>query len=270
MNNMDTRPEFREITFRQIEENYRHIALSVIVEKYGCGLYEASTLLKRTINALKRQFSEESQWKEKEFWKVFFNIADREMIHTSTAMSKNFGLTEATFNDLVSELEQGRETLYEQVFLTHFEDCVRYLMSTYKASAEDAYDASMDAMVEFCKRLKTRQISYGNLRFLFTRMAGQIYLKWIKRQKRQTALDDMDIQEAPLEIDDETYVFLSKAWDGLLDDCRNLLEAFYYTGDTLENLAQAMSRSSVAVRKQKQRCVEKLRSLYLQFSSPES
>ena len=204
MNNSDTRHELKEVTFRQLEENYRHIALSIIVEKYGCGLYEASVLLKKTVIDLKNQFSEESRWKEKEFWKVFFNIADREMTHTSTAMSKNFGLTEATFNDLVSELEQGRETLFEQVFLTHFEDCVRYLINTYKATPEDAYDASMDAMVEFCKRLKTRQINYGNLRFLFTRMAGQIYLKWIKRQKRHTELHDLEIQEAPVEIDDET------------------------------------------------------------------
>jgi len=202
--------------------------------------------------------------------KVFHNIAGREMHHTSTAMNKNFGLTEAEFNRLLLELEKGDETLFEQVFLTHFEDCCKYLMNMYNASSEDAYDASMSTMLEFCRRLKSGRIAYGNLRFLFTRMAGQVYLKWIKKQNKLIGLENIDLQEAPEEIDDEAYATLNKAWDGLLKDCQTLLEAFYYSGATLEHIAAGLNRSAVAVRKQKQRCMDKLRELFVSISIPEN
>jgi len=201
--------------------------------------------------------------------RVFHKIAGREPHHTTTAMNKNFGLTNAEFNNLLLALNHGDESLFEQVFLTHFEDCCKYLMSTYKASSEDAYDASMSTMLEFCKRLKTGQVAYGNLRFLFTRMAGQIYLKWIKKQQKTTGLKNIDIMEAPEDIDDESYVILNKAWNNLLKDCQTLLEEFYYTGATLEHIATVLNKSAVAVRKQKQRCVDKLRELFIRFSLPE-
>lgn len=200
---------------------------------------------------------------------VFHKIAGREPHDTTTAMNKNFGLTKAEFNRLLLALNHGDESLFEQVFLTHFEDCCKYLMSTYKASSEDAYDASMSTMLEFCNRLKAGQVVYGNLRFLFTRMAGQIYLKWIKKQQKTTGLENMDIMEAPEDIDDESYAILNKAWDSLLKDCRTILEEFYYTGATLEHIATVLNKSAVAVRKQKQRCVDKLRELFIEFSLPE-
>lgn len=201
--------------------------------------------------------------------KVFHKIAGREPRYTTTAMNKNFGLTEAEFNKLLLALNNGDESLYEQVFLTHFEDCCKYLMNTYRASPEDAYDASMSTMLEFCNRLKTGRVTYGNLRFLFTRMAGQVYLKWIKKQQKTTGIEHMDIQEAPEDIDDESYAILNKAWDSLLKDCQTLLEEFYYTGATLEHIATVLNKSAVAVRKQKQRCVDKLRELFIGFSLPE-
>ncbi len=203
-------------------------------------------------------------------YKVFSNIAKDEKHHTSTAMNKNFGLTEPEFARLLSALQKGDETIFEQVFLMHFEDCCRYLMKTYRASSEDAYDASMSTMLEFCKRLKAGRIAYGNLRFLFTRMAGQVYLKWIKKQQKQTGFDNMDLLEAPEEIDDESYVILNKAWNSLYEDCKTLLAEFYYAGATLEHIATTLNRSAVAIRKRKQRCVESLRELFIQYSSPEN
>lgn len=239
------------------------------------GLYGFERNPKRVLAAMGTMangtFLLESDGAAQSLSKVFHNIAGREMHHTtSTAMNKNFGLTEAEFNKLLLELEKGNESLFEQVFLTHFEDCCKYLMSTYNASSEDAYDASMNTMLEFCKRLKSGRIAYGNLRFLFTRMAGQVYLKWIKKQNKLTGLENMDLLEAPEEIDDETYVVLNKAWDGLLKDCQTLLEAFYYSGATLEHIAAELNRSAVAVRKQKQRCMEKLRELFVSISLPEN
>jgi len=252
-------------------ERQRQLVLITTVNRGNSSNQNRLIVLKSRSVSAQRTFLLETSGAAHSLSKVFHNIAEREMHHTtSTAMNKNFGLTEAEFNKLLLELGKGDETLFEQVFLTHFEDCCKYLMSTYNASSEDAYDASMNTMLEFCKRLKSGRIAYGNLRFLFTRMAGQVYLKWIKKQNKLTGLENMDLLEAPEEIDDETYAVLNKAWNGLLKDCQTLLEAFYYSGATLEHIATELNRSAVAVRKQKQRCMEKLRELFVSISLPEN
>ncbi|MEL6866248.1 MAG: sigma-70 family RNA polymerase sigma factor [Bacteroidota bacterium] len=198
-------------------------------------------------------------------WQAFPNIAEDEMRQIKQQMDKNFGLTEATFQQMVHQLEQGDESIYEQVFLTHFKSSQQYLINTYRASQEDAYDACMNALLEFCKRLKAGKIQYGNLRFLFTRMAGQIYFRWIKRQKLTEELSDFDLPEPSPEVDEDLLETLHKAWAQLGPPCQDVLRDFYYEGVSLNSIAERLGRSPVAIRKQKQRCMEKLRQLFAKF-----
>lgn len=179
-------------------------------------------------------------------------------------MKKNFGLSEAEFNQMVRALQNGDETIFEKVFLSHFKDCMSYLKNHAGASHEDAYDATMDAMLDFCGRLKANKIQYGNLRFLFTRMAKQMHFK---RKKKMVAWEDIEgidlIGEAP-RIDPEMLAVLQKVWPQLCDSCSKLLKAFYYGSATLKEFAETQGKTAGAIRKQKQRCLEKLRTLFVQ------
>ena len=176
---------------------------------------------------------------------------------------KNFGLSENAFQVLVAALKKEDKTLYEKIFLAHFQGCMQYLRRNFRASHEDAYDATMDAMVVFCNRLKADKIQYGNLRFLFTQIAGQIYVRWIKKEQLNTSMDNIDLPAPTVALDKDTLQLLNKAWTFLGEKCANLLKAFYYGGVTLQEIAEQNEKSPAAIRKQKQRCVKELRTLFL-------
>lgn len=199
-------------------------------------------------------------------WIAIRKIAEREFIQHRKLMHNNFGLTETGFNKLVDALKADSDTrLYEEIFLHHFEACLLFLKKKYRIAHHDAYDATMETLLEFGKRLRDGRIKYGNLRFLFTQMAGQIYLRKIRKDPPTEELYKIEIQEEPEYIEDRTLIVLDKAWNELGVRCKELLKRHYYKGINLQLVAEEYEQSAAATRKQKQRCVEKLRKLFIQF-----
>ena len=180
--------------------------------------------------------------------------------------SKNFGLTEEEFDKLCTELKNDNEVLFEKIFLSHFDDCIGFLKSKFKISHEEAYDASMDTMLEFRRYLLTDKIKYGNLRFLITKMAGQ---RWMKQKKRNSAVSTTD--ELPEVLDltqmhsDEELEVLDRAWATLAQECQKLLKQFYYNKLQLSVIAENTGKTPGSIRKQKERCVNNLRSSFQQY-----
>jgi RNA polymerase sigma factor (sigma-70 family) len=127
-----------------------------------------------------------------------------------------------------------------------------------------AYDATMEALLKFRKRLLEGKIAYQNMRFLFTQMAGQFLIAAIKKDKASVAISAReDISEVEEQYDDAILNALDKAWKLLGEPCNKLLENYYYKKIALKELAQKIGKSDAALRKQKQRCLETLRSFFL-------
>ncbi len=177
--------------------------------------------------------------------------------------SQNFGLKEEEFERMVLRMQQGDEALFEKVFLSQFEDCIKYLMFRYSINRSSAYDVTMDALLKFRKRLIAGKISYGNMRFLFTRMASQFLSDSTK--KETVLLENYNEEPVVEEIGDDVLDALDKAWRQLCGDCRSLLDSFYYQKITLKSLADETGKSEAAMRKQKQRCLEKIRLYFLKY-----
>lgn len=253
-------------TLPQFEEQHFGQAIQCVLSEYHCMPQEAEQVTRQVFSKMRAEIPLEKTLKEKVFWQAFHKIARQEIPAQQTTMDKNFGLTKSRFDELVAQLKQGDETLFRHVFLAHFENCCKYLTTNYSATPNDAYDMVMKTMLEFHRRLKTDKINYGNLRFLFTRMASQFYLKWIKREERHTEIGDLDLPDPPVELDEDAFAILDKAWNGLCGDCSGLLQKFYYEKIRLEQIASDLGKSAGAVRKQKQRCIEKLRKLYMQLN----
>lgn len=252
-----------DLTVDQFENLYFEEAIKKVVSETSLSFEEARRITTHCFQELKAGFPLKEYWKEKKLWKEFRKIVLRQQYKLQKRMDKNFGLSETSFKVLLKELKEDNDTLFEKIFLTHFKSCQVYLQRNYNASSEDAYDATMNTLIEFQERLKADKITYGNLRFLFTRMAGQVYLKWIKKENITTAIGELDIPEAKEELDEESFMILNKAWDKLCGSCKDLLKSFYYEGTPLNQLAKNLDKSHAAVRKQKQRCVEKLRDLFI-------
>lgn len=174
---------------------------------------------------------------------------------------KNFGLTKLEFDQLVEGLKTGKEELFEKIFLSHFDSCKQYLMSNHKASPELAYDITMDTLIQFRKRILTDKTTYGNLRYLFTVMASQNLIKHHQKLKK---LDyaPFYLEQTPAKSE-ALYEALTFAWDTLEKESKTILEEYYYKKTPLIKIANRLGISDSTMRKKKQRCLEKLRSLFM-------
>lgn len=177
---------------------------------------------------------------------------------------KNFGLTEASFGQMVLDLKANDTRFFQQVFLKQFKETVNYVKREYRANQEDAYDATMDALLEFRNRFVEGKLKYGNLRFLFTKMSTQMYLR--NKKKQQPFLKESEkIPEPRGEILVENIPESFKsAWQTLGKNCKELLTQHYYGAMRLTEIAKRSSKSPATVRKQKERCIKSLKETMLE------
>lgn len=180
---------------------------------------------------------------------------------------QNFGLTYAAFNNMLHALQKGNETLFEHVFIKHFNDCRGYLIRECTANTEDAYDITIDTIIQFRKRLIEGKIEYGNLRYYFTKMAKDSLLKLFEKNKRlpvkELLLAEADREEENTQdFDEEQLQSLSLAWTKLNAECQELLRNNVYEGIKLRQIALSSNENEANIRKRKERCMDKLKSLF--------
>lgn len=208
----------------------------------------------------------------------FLQIECQANLPNEANRKKNLGLDKAQFKKLVAALQQGDETLIEQVYLSHFSKCVSFLMMQHKCSKVVAYDCSMDALIEIRKDLLNGKIRYGNLGSYFTNRAVG---KWYKRNRKEKAsilplneelnFADTDQQEQKI-IQRELTEIIANAMKKLCTECRFILKQFYYEDKNLNEIGTLMDKNHSAVRKQATRCREKLKkhigeNFYRQYTS---
>lgn len=183
---------------------------------------------------------------------------------TVATLSQNFGLSKEEFDTLRTQMTLGEETLFKTIFMAHFESCLNYLKHQYKISHERAYDVTMDALLLFRRKLIEGKVKYGNLRFFFTQMASHIYLKEIQRAPTTAIKTEVQLllHEVTYELDEDELKNLNKAWGKLGNTCKELLKRVYYQNEQLKGIAEEYQKPAASLRKQKQRCIEKLRQYF--------
>jgi len=185
---------------------------------------------------------------------------------------KNFGLELDDFELLVSKLKNGDESIFEQIFLHHFGSCMAYLKSNFKISHTEAYDITMDTLLDFRVGLINDKYRYGNLRFLFTRMASQRYFK-ISKKNSKIVSDLIDQNEIPIiDLEDkiekeENYRILDLALNSMDHKKQSLLTQFYYKGKKLVDISKARNKKHGTIRKTKERSLNDLRCKFFQIKN---
>lgn len=183
------------------------------------------------------------------------------------SQSQNFGLTNTEFEQMAKDLRQGDGRLFEKIFLAHFKDCTAYLENQCGASSTDAYDATMETLIQFRHLVIEGKIRYQNLRFLFTRMAAQWYWRWKKNTFSSDPVEGFEPQLPFEEFDEESMQLLDLAWAQLGEKCQSLLTNFFYHGQTLVELAKQLDQTDATLRQRKKRCVEQLRSIFFSLKT---
>jgi len=190
------------------------------------------------------------------------------MSSPTTPFTKNFGLSEQAFAELLQALRQGDEQLFEQVFVSYFEPCMAFLKLKYKAGHSNAYDATMWSLLHFRQLLVDGKVAYGNLEAYFLRMAISRYLKEQGANKEIPTEFLPELTNATEEsmADAETLDILAKAWNKLGELCQKLLKGFYYDKTDLKTLTILLSDSSESnTRKRKERCIKELRKHFFEL-----
>ncbi len=161
---------------------------------------------------------------------------------------KNFGLSQAQFEELCLRLETGDETLVEVVFKSHFETCRLFLVKKMGASPEVAYDLTKDTLLKFRKNLLAGKIRYGNLAALFTIDARNTFLRWQAGQhKNRTVEFDEQFYQIADEDEPEPYDAdllnkLKTALKNIGADCSELLNWYYFLELPLRTIAEKRVR----------------------------
>ncbi len=182
---------------------------------------------------------------------------------------KNFGLTEATFQNMVNDLKSGKEELFEHIFLSQFEKSIAFIKGRYKMTQGQAYDACMDSLIEFRRCLLLDKIAYGNLNYLFTKMASQRFFKNVKKDNAYDEMpENMEIVDDEMILYSDEKIILEKAWARLGQNCQDLLKKYYYLNIKLKILAEQDSKKPESIRKQKQRCLNTLRINFQSLMKP--
>ena len=189
---------------------------------------------------------------------------DKLFMTTATLLTKNFGLSEEEFDQLKTQMIRGDESLFQVIFFAHFESCMNYLKHQYQVSHGKAYDVTMDALLLFRRKILEGKIRYGNLRFLFTQMASHIYLKEVQRAPSKALQKEVQVilSEVAPKLDKDELQQLNQAWAKLGDKCKLLLKRVYYQNEQLKDIAEELQQAAPTLRKQKQRCVDKLRQFF--------
>lgn len=179
----------------------------------------------------------------------------------------NFGLTRKEFDDFVVKVQGGDESLFIKVFNLHFKTSVRYIQNKFNIPEEVAYDTCMETMIEFRSKLKCGKISYGNTRFLFTKMAIHRYLDGVKRTKKvKDAINIFMESKEQMSISKLEFLrWLNLAVDRLEAPQKHMIKEIFYSGKETEQIIEENEISYSTFRKRKQRSLEKLKKNFLEI-----
>lgn len=176
---------------------------------------------------------------------------------------QNFGLTEDQFNEYLKCLDAGDEILLHHVAKHHFSYCITFLMKKFSIQESLAYDYCLDAMLIFRSKLLNKKIYYGNLSFLYTRMASNIcvdaHKKKVKLEEAIAAVKGSEFEEN--EGSNNLLDKLAEIMKGLDEDNTSLLKQIYFDDVPGEKIAEKLGISYSALRKRKQRLLDKLKGL---------
>lgn len=187
------------------------------------------------------------------------------MQHKLHEARNNFGITRREFYTLKEKVKQGDESLFTQIFKMHFSECIKYLKIRYKISDGKAHDISMDTLLEFRQKLIQGKIEYGNLRYLFSRMASNNYIDSIKKAKRTDNAEKVYLDWSDYfcvsneKYSDSVHEVLHTYLGKLNSSQKELIKELFYSEKSSKQIVMEYGITSAALRKRKQRILDKIR-----------
>jgi len=184
---------------------------------------------------------------------------------TEANKKKNFGLTKKEFSKMRDQLNKGNEELIERIFLSQFQKCSAIIISQTGSSKQEAYDYTMDALLEIRKELLAGKVLYGNLGSYFvTKSINQFF-----RKNKKSRVEFAELMEQHKTIDNaisekeefnqDLKDIVAAALAKLGEECRTILKLYYYQEWSFQDIAAELGKGYDAIRKQATRCRDKFK-----------
>ncbi len=176
---------------------------------------------------------------------------------------QNFGLTKSNFEELLQGLQNGDEELTVHIYEYHINSCANYLMKEFEIKKNAAHDLCMETLMEFRGKLLSGKIKYGNLKFLFTRMAYNNFIDQYKKQQKLNECIQYFLKTQSNEIDTEEFLsILFESVESLSEKDEVLIKDVYLMEKDIKELAKEYNISYDSLRKRKERALKKLKELF--------
>jgi RNA polymerase sigma factor, sigma-70 family len=167
------------------------------------------------------------------------------------------------------------QTIYQEVYPK-----VRAHILKNNGNEDQAKDTFQEAFVACWRNIKEERFLEGNVSgYLFT-IAKNKWTDFLRSSEyKKTINTDSQsflkvVQDDPMPKDDileeeQNRSAMQTAFDQLGENCRSLLQLFYFERRSMEEISKEMGMAPSSARNQKYRCMEKLRSLSLQIKNNE-
>lgn len=165
-----------------------------------------------------------------------------------------------------NDLNRALDALY-----THYDTIKSYVLSNSGAE-EDARDVFQDALIILCERVSKRDFQLeGSLKnYLF----GVCRYRWfavLRDRKKSATLHEPVLASSEMAAVDEhlereaRFTALEQAMKGLGNECKKLLQWFYFKKTSLKEIGKRLGLSSEnAAKTRKFRCLEQARKLAME------
>ncbi|MFK7812261.1 MAG: RNA polymerase sigma factor, partial [Maribacter sp.] len=154
---------------------------------------------------------------------------------------------------------------------------VRLHILKNNGNEERAKDVYQEAFIACWKNIKADKFSEeGNVEaYLYTiaknkwtdYLRSSEYKKTVVDENRLESLKLVDDSKIDESVEDANRNAMQKALKQLGDNCKTLLDLFYFERKSMDEISQTMNLASASARNQKYRCMEKLRKLSLEIKN---
>lgn len=173
-----------------------------------------------------------------------------------------------TAQELYSAIKANDELLLKKIYQDNYPK-IEQLVTTNSGNEDDARDIYQEAFLAVWRNIQLNKFIPESE----DKLSGYLYQvarnKWIdqlrSRKLRQTVElnnDKLLMAEEQVSEEDTAHIeLIKKHFNEIGDQCKNLLERFYYLKESLRKIAEHFSWTEASAKNNKYRCLQKLRAL---------
>jgi len=181
----------------------------------------------------------------------------------------NIVFKNSTDLELLSELLKNNSDAFEEVYRRYYFMIEKYIVNN-SGNKEDARDIFQDMLIALIKAINSSKFKLNKgvkLSSFIHAIVRNIWNVKLRKSKRIQITNDLidstikidfaDIEE--LKISEKKHLLMVKIFKEISDDCKKLLEAYYFEKIPLKEAAKMFGYTQGFVRVKKNRCMQEFR-----------